>query len=71
MRIHNANSGPSTFELRLGTNGDIPPRLALINACRDIVKDLFSLSSEFVKEYELRKMVSEGANGPDQNGGPV
>ena len=58
-----------TFELRVGTDGSITPRAAVLQACRDLVTDLSTLSREFTKEYELRKMVSEGANGSGQNGG--
>jgi hypothetical protein len=47
----------STFELRVQTNGDISPRSALVQACRDLVSDLGTLSREFTKEWELRKMV--------------
>ncbi|CAF9940548.1 MAG: DNA-directed RNA polymerase II core subunit [Heterodermia speciosa] len=57
-----------TFELRVGTDGSITPRAAVLQACRDLVTDLSTLSREFTKEYELRKMVSEGANGSGQNG---
>ena len=58
----------STFELRVGTDGNITPRAAVVQACRDLVTDLATLAREFTKEYELRKMVSEGANGAGQNG---
>ncbi|KAG7007249.1 DNA-directed RNA polymerase II subunit RPB11 [Physcia stellaris] len=58
-----------TFELRVGTDGNQTPRAALLQACRELVTDLITLGREFTKEYELRKMVSEGANGPGQNGG--
>ena len=57
------------FELRLGTDGSITPRAALVEACRAIVKDLSILANEFTKEYALRKMVSEGLNGSAQDGG--
>ncbi|KAL9120459.1 MAG: hypothetical protein Q9187_002988 [Circinaria calcarea] len=57
----------STFELRLQTDGTITPRAALVQACRDLVNDLGTLSREFTKEWELRKLASagqaEGVNG--------
>ncbi|KZF26859.1 DNA-directed RNA polymerase II [Xylona heveae TC161] len=48
------------FELRVQTDGEVTPKDALVQACRDIVQDLATLSREFTKEWELRKMVSEG-----------
>ncbi|KAF7513970.1 hypothetical protein GJ744_006584 [Endocarpon pusillum] len=49
-----------TFELRVQTDGSLSPKEALLQACRDSVSDLNTLSREFTKEYELRKMVNEG-----------
>jgi DNA-directed RNA polymerase II subunit RPB11 len=48
----------ATFELRVQTNGECAPKEALVNACKGLVTDLETLSREFTKEYELRKMVS-------------
>lgn len=48
------------FELRVQTDGSLTPKEALLTACRDSVSDLNTLSREFTKEYELRKMVNEG-----------
>ena len=56
----------SKFELRVQTSGDITPRAALVQACRDLVNDLGTLSREFTKEWELRKMAGEGTNGVDK-----
>ena len=53
----------SKFELRVQTDGDITPRAALVQACRDLVNDLGTLSREFTKEWELRKMAGAGING--------
>ena len=55
-----------TFELRVQTDGEITPKEALLATCRDLVNDLSTLSREFTKEYELRKMVNGGQMG--QNG---
>ncbi|MCJ1408606.1 DNA-directed RNA polymerase II core subunit [Ptychographa xylographoides] len=52
----------SKFELRVQTDGEITPRAALVTACRDLVNDLGTLSREFTKEWELRKMAGEGTN---------
>jgi len=51
----------SKFELRVQTDGEITPRVALVQACRDLVNDLGTLSREFTKEWELRKMASDAA----------
>ena len=43
------------FELRVQTDGEITPREAVVQACRDLVQDLGQLSREFTKEVLLRK----------------
>ncbi|CAF9923254.1 MAG: hypothetical protein GOMPHAMPRED_002790 [Gomphillus americanus] len=48
-----------TVELRVQTNGEVTPRNAVIQACRDLVSDLGVLSREFTKEWELRKMAGD------------
>jgi DNA-directed RNA polymerase II subunit RPB11 len=48
------------FELRVQTDGSLTPKDALLTACKDSVNDLGTLSREFSKEFELRKMVNEG-----------
>ncbi|CRG89844.1 DNA-directed RNA polymerase II subunit RPB11 [Talaromyces islandicus] len=54
------------LELRVQTDGDITPKEALLGACHDTVRDLGTLSREFTKEFELRKMVGAAQQ---QNGG--
>lgn len=54
------------FELRVQTDGEVTPKDAIIAACHDLVKDLGTLSREFTKEYELRKMV--GSTQQQNNG---
>lgn len=54
------------FQLRVQTDGEVTPKDAIIAACNDLVKDLGTLSREFTKEYELRKMV--GSSQQQQNG---
>lgn len=39
-----------------------------MQACKDLVNDLGIFSREFTKEYELRKMVGDGANSNEKNG---
>ncbi|OKL60806.1 hypothetical protein UA08_03918 [Talaromyces atroroseus] len=52
-------------ELRVQTDGEITPKDALLAACHDTVRDLGTLSREFTKEFELRKMVGASQH---QNG---
>ncbi|KIN03804.1 hypothetical protein OIDMADRAFT_18034 [Oidiodendron maius Zn] len=52
----------ATFELRVQTDGEVTPKEALVNCCKNLVNDLEILSREFTKEYELRKMVSGDVN---------
>ncbi|KAL2058856.1 hypothetical protein ABVK25_000148 [Lepraria finkii] len=58
----------STFELRIQTDGTLTPRAALQQTCRELVNDLSILSREFTKEWELRKMVGDGARGDEKDG---
>jgi DNA-directed RNA polymerase II subunit RPB11 len=54
------------FDLRVQTTDDIKPRDAVIEACKEIVEDLATLSREFQKEWELRKHITqEGARRGD------
>lgn len=52
------------FKLRVQTDGEVTPRQAVINAAQKLIKDLGTLSREFTKEYELRKMAN-AANGAE------
>ena len=45
------------------TDGEVTPRAALVQASRDLVNDLGTLSREFTKEWELRKMAGDSING--------
>ena len=56
----------SQFELRVQTDGTITPRAALMQCCKDLVNDLSILNREFIKEYELRKMVGDGAKADEK-----
>ena len=51
------------FELRVQTDGEITPKEAVLGSCKDLVRELDQLKSEFTKEYELRKMVTGAQNG--------
>lgn len=50
------------------TDGLITPKDAIVTACNELVRDLATLSREFTKEFELRKMVGTGAGGPAEDG---
>lgn len=54
------------FLLRVQTDGEITPRVAVCNACRALITDWGIISREFQKEYELRKMAN--AANKQQNG---
>ncbi|EKD14101.1 uncharacterized protein L3040_007898 [Drepanopeziza brunnea f. sp. 'multigermtubi'] len=49
------------FELRVQTDGTVSPKEALVKCCKELVAEMETLSREFTKEYELRKMVSGDA----------
>lgn len=51
----------SNFTLRVGTDGTLTPRAAVLQASRELVNDLAILNQEFTKEFELRKMVGADA----------
>ena len=59
----------SQFILRIQTDGTLTPRAALTQTCKDLVNDLGILSREFTKEWELRKMVGDGARADDRRNG--
>ncbi|KAI9664919.1 MAG: DNA-directed RNA polymerase II core subunit [Bathelium mastoideum] len=50
------------FDLRVQTDGDITPKEAVLKACRDTVQDLATLSQEFTKEWELKKITRNDAD---------
>lgn len=51
------------FELRVQTDGQITPKEALTAACKDLILELGALKTNFKREYDLRKMVSQDQNG--------
>ena len=61
-----ADRCPSTFELRVQTDGEVTPRDAIVDASNAILLELAQLSREFIKEWELRKLAGETAEGPDK-----
>ena len=56
----------SEFILRIQTDGTLTPKAALMQSCKELVSDLSILSREFTKEWELRKMVGDGAKADDK-----
>ena len=61
-----ADNDPSTFELRVQTDGEVTPKAAMQQACTTLISELSNLGKEFVKEWELRKMAGESANVVDK-----
>jgi DNA-directed RNA polymerase II subunit RPB11 len=53
-------------ELRIGTDGTITPKDALIEACKEVVLDLEKMSSEFSKEVSLYHLHKTGNPSHDQ-----
>jgi DNA-directed RNA polymerase II subunit RPB11 len=53
------------FLLRVQTDGHVTPKDAVIAACHELVRDLGTLSREFTKEFELRKMASAAPQNED------
>jgi len=51
------------FDLRIGTDGSITPKDAIIQVCKEILVDLDILSREFTKEMELFKIAHPETNG--------
>jgi DNA-directed RNA polymerase II subunit RPB11 len=48
------------FELRVQTDGEVTAKKAVMDAAGEAMRELGSLSREFTKEWELRRMVGEG-----------
>merc|ERR1711981_191302 len=55
----------ATFDLRVTTDGSISPKDAILKACQDCITDLGTLSREFTKEWELKKIAGEHGGGMD------
>ncbi|KJX93014.1 DNA-directed RNA polymerase II subunit like protein [Zymoseptoria brevis] len=49
------------FKLRVQTDGEVSPKEAVVQACKELVAELQSLDQEFTKEWELKKIAGEGA----------
>jgi DNA-directed RNA polymerase II subunit RPB11 len=50
------------IELRVGTDGTITPKDAIVQVCKEIVMDLEKVSQEFTKEMELFKIAKGEGN---------
>lgn len=61
--LESINKCDRKFILRVQTDGSITPRMAVIQACKDLISDLNILNREFTKEWELRKMVRDRSKG--------
>jgi len=51
------------FELRVGTDGTISPKDALVQTCEQLMRELNIVSAEFTKEMELYKIAKGGNAG--------
>ncbi|KAF1815914.1 RBP11-like subunits of RNA polymerase [Eremomyces bilateralis CBS 781.70] len=49
-----------SFDLRVSTDGSVTPKDAVVQCCKDVVKELEVLSNNFLKEMELRKIANQG-----------
>ncbi|POS79427.1 hypothetical protein DHEL01_v202185 [Diaporthe helianthi] len=56
---------PELF-IRVQTDGQITPKEAMVEVCKNLIADFAQLGREFTREYELRRMA---AAGPSTNGG--
>lgn len=50
----------AVFKLRVQTDGSITPKEAVVQACQDLVNELQKLDQEFTKEWELKKIATDG-----------
>lgn len=53
----------AVFKLRVQTDGEVSPKEAVVQACRDLVAELQQLDQEFTKEWELKKISGTGGAG--------
>jgi DNA-directed RNA polymerase subunit L len=51
------------FELRVGTDGSMDPKEAVLRICMELVRELEKVGQEFTKEMELYKIAQRGAAG--------
>jgi len=56
------------FELRVGTDGSMTPKDAIIQVCKEILMDLDIVSREFTKEMELFKIAHPETMADDSRG---
>jgi len=57
------------FELRVGTDGSMTPKEAIVQVCKEILMDLDIVSREFSKEMELFKIAHPDAMADDNRAG--
>lgn len=50
----------AVFKMRVQTDGEVSARDALIQACKDLVAELQTLDHEVTKEWELKKIATQG-----------
>ena len=49
------------FELRVQTDGQVAPKEAVQQACRELIQDMKSLKDTFASEWELKRVTDQGA----------
>jgi DNA-directed RNA polymerase II subunit RPB11 len=47
----------ATFKLRVRTDGEITPKEAVTNACKELILELTKLDRAFTNEWELKKII--------------
>ncbi|KAI7279298.1 hypothetical protein KC345_g5428 [Hortaea werneckii] len=52
----------AVFNMRVQTDGELSPRDAVVQACKDLVGELEKLDQEFTKEWELKKIATQGVD---------
>lgn len=50
----------AVFKLRVQTDGSVTPKEAVVTACQSLIQELNTLSQEFTKEWELKKIATDG-----------
>lgn len=52
----------AVFNMRVQTDGEVSPKDAVVQACKDLVAELQTLDQELTKEWELKKIATQGVD---------
>ncbi|KAI1406499.1 DNA-directed RNA polymerase II subunit RPB11 [Hypoxylon fuscum] len=55
--------------IRLQTDGTMTPKEVFVEVCKQLIAQLSTFSQNFTREFELRKMATEGDNEKSKEGG--